>query len=146
MFARALSPFGSIGVVGALANVQREVGSLSSISAVSAVRMAPVAIAQPSHAPAPPSSRHPNDPYETSRRQIVVQGWTAQQSRKRQERSVLLGVAVALLLAASAAVVLYFFVPIRVPRPLSKAHGAPPTSVHPARSSTRPNSGALPPR
>ncbi|MBX3230820.1 MAG: serine/threonine protein kinase [Labilithrix sp.] len=141
MFARAISPFGSVGVVGALANVQREVGSLSRISAVSAVRLAPAlapALAPPSGTQPPPSSRRPQDVYEQNRRHIVVQGWTAQQSRKRQERGILLGVVAALFLAGAVAVALYFFVPIKVQRPL---RSSPPRSVHPA-----PNSSGLAPR
>jgi hypothetical protein len=96
IFARALSPFGSVGVLGSLVNVQREVGSLSSISAV---RMAP-----------PPPSTRGVPPVHAAH---AVNQWTKEQSRKRQERSVMLGVIAALFIAASAAIVLYYFVPIR---------------------------------
>ena len=130
MFARGLSPFGSFAVLGSLANIQREVGSLSQISAASAVRMAAPQLPMGSMGP----QSQPNmavHPYETQRRQTAVKGWAEQQSRKRQERSVMLGVMAALFLAAAAAVILYFFVPIRGPRAARPAKGSP-SSVYSA--------------
>jgi eukaryotic-like serine/threonine-protein kinase len=55
-FARALAPFGSIGVLAGLASIQREVGSLSSISGVQTA-----ALASPMH-PAAMGSKHPMAP------------------------------------------------------------------------------------
>jgi serine/threonine-protein kinase len=120
MFARALSPFGSFTLLGSLANVQREVGSLSDIAVT----------------PAPPSVPVPVTAYETSRRQAAVKGWTAQQSRKRQERSVMLGVVAALFLAASAAVILYYFVPIRPARAIKPLPSSVYSASNPAVSPT----------
>ncbi|MFO0743109.1 MAG: serine/threonine-protein kinase [Labilithrix sp.] len=138
MFARSLSPFGSFAVLGSLANVQREVGSLSQISAVSSVRMITPGAIAPQSVPGMPALHAPN-PYDTNRRHAAasagrtVNHWTAQQSRKRQERSVMLGVVAALFLAASAAVILYYFVPIRGVRPV-RALKPGPSSVHSAAS------------
>jgi serine/threonine-protein kinase len=132
-FARALAPYGSPGVLGTLANIQREVGSLSAVSAAWRIPT-PMNAFQPSAVP-----QMPVPPQEVHRRAHVVQGWTAQQSRKRQERSVMLGVMTALLLAVSAAIVLYYFVPIRVPRPIrpsSSVYSAPNTPAVPVATST----------
>jgi len=135
MFARALSPFGSFSVLGGLANVQREVGSLSQISS-------PLRMSTPSTPMQPQSIPGMFDPYETSRRQAAVKGWTKQQSRKRQERSVMLGVVAALFLAASAAVVLYYFVPLPGVQPV-RAVKPTPSSLYSA--STQPITPILPP-
>ncbi|MCW5836927.1 MAG: protein kinase, partial [Labilithrix sp.] len=168
-FARALAPFGSIGVLSGLASIQREVGSLSSISALrasppeAAGMMAPpvgavgsgayaayagmtapamssgpyaalgpamtapqrgaTATGQyPAYGPPPsvdavtsslPRERQTQpDLGELSRRQFVVQGWTALQTRRRRARAALLVMSSALLLAGAVAVLVH-----RVARP-----------------------------
>jgi eukaryotic-like serine/threonine-protein kinase len=111
LFARALSPYGSIGVTSTLTNISREVGSLSSISSISASAVR-VASAR-SHGSQEPVvanvSREPTLPdwNERSRRYNVVQDWAALQTRKRRARAAVLMMVAALLLASSIVVLVY---------------------------------------
>ncbi len=123
-FARALAPFGSIGVLSGLASIQREVGSLSAIAPfrTSAPHLprhmtpppftphaphVPVPSVEAVVATIPPERQTLPDPGELGRRQFVVQNWAALQTRKRKARAVVLAMASALLCASAAALVLY---------------------------------------
>ena len=99
-FARALAPFGSLGVFAQLASVQRELGSMSSIRVSAAHSVQPmVASVRPSYATLP-------DPAETHARESSVDEWTRIRARKRTARSAVMGLAAASFLVAAAAVLL----------------------------------------
>jgi len=131
-FARALAPFGTIGVVSGLASIQREVGSLASIPSIPPMR----ASSQHGSAPHLPRASAPYlpsgsfvshvapsvepmvatvsgerqtlpDPSELSRRHFIAHDWAALQTRRRKARSAVLAMMAALLCAAAIAVVAY---------------------------------------
>ncbi len=133
-FARALAPFGTIGVLSGLASIQREVGSLSSMSSISPMRASsphhtapylqrPSVPHGPTMTPFVPqvapsvdpmvvaTARHEMqtvpDPSELSRRYHVAQDWAALQTRRRKAREALLAMAAAVLCVAAVALVVY---------------------------------------
>jgi len=110
MFARALAPFGSIGVLGGLTNVTREVGSLSSIS--------PLGVATPasSMVPVAPTDVEVTEPEGTDLSYYVAQDWAALQKRKRRASTAVLGMGAAFFLAATAALLAYR---VAQPRPVA---------------------------
>jgi serine/threonine-protein kinase len=159
LFARALAPFGSIGVLSGLSSIQLEVGALSSVPSL---RTETPYASMGSFVPHPPASVLPSpsvepmvaplsrqtypDPNELSRRHFIVQDWAALQTRRRKARGVLLAMATVLLCASAIAILLYRFGRPRVspsgpvvaavasggePAPVT-AVPAPETSVVPA--------------
>ncbi len=99
-FARALAPFGSLGIFAQLASVQRELGSMSSIRVSAAHSVQPmVASIRPSYATLP-------DPAEMHARESIVDEWTRIRARKRTARSAVMALAAASFLVAAAAVLL----------------------------------------
>ncbi len=99
-FARALAPFGSVGIFTQLASVQRELGSMASIRTSSAHSVQPmVANVRPSVITLP-------DPAESRAREEIVEDWTKLRARRRMARGAMLGMAVLTCLAFASAVVL----------------------------------------
>jgi serine/threonine-protein kinase len=78
MFALALAPFGSVGIVAQLASVQREVGSFASIRMPAAQSVEPVV----TNVPRPMIETQP-DPGEMMTRIQVIEGYSNELARKR---------------------------------------------------------------
>ncbi len=98
--ARALAPWGSIGIVTALTSVQRELGSLASIKTVAAQSVEPMVASVRNVVPTQP------DPSEISQRNFIVQDWSKVRARRRAARTAVLVVATVTSLAGAAAFVL----------------------------------------
>ena len=98
-FARALAPFGSIGIIAQLASVQRELGSSPSLL----IRHTPAHSVQPMIANVRPTVATEPDPDELLARESIVANWSNHQSRKRKTRVVALGVGLIALLSVAAA-------------------------------------------
>ena len=99
-FARALAPFGSVGIFSQLASVQRELGSTTSIRASSTHSVQPmVANVRASFITLP-------DPEESRAREEIVEDWTKLRARKRMARTAMLGMAALTFLVAMGAVLL----------------------------------------
>jgi hypothetical protein len=95
--ARALAPWGSIGIVTALTSVQRELGSLASIKAVAAQSVEPMVASVRNLVVTAP------DPAEISQRSGIVEDWSKDRARRRAARGAVIAVATLTSLAAAAA-------------------------------------------
>lgn len=104
-FARALAPFGSIGIFTQLASVQREVGSLASISSI---RPSAAHSMEPMVANIRPSVPTIPDPSELRAREGIVDEWTKLRVRKRNARIAVLALATVASLVAVAALLVRF--------------------------------------
>jgi serine/threonine-protein kinase len=134
-FARALAPYGSLGIFTQLASVQRELGSLTSISAV---RVAAAHSVQPMVANIRPSVPTMPDPLEVRARESIVDEWTKLRARKRQARVAVLGLATVAALVAATALLVRFAPPDAAKTDAPANAAAPP----PAESALLPGAAS----
>ena len=171
-FARALAPFGSVGVTSSLASVQREVGVLPSLPSIVVRAAAPPSLgalaasrtwpAAPSAAIVTPTAWSGSGPLsgapgaeDVGRRQVLAKGWAQLQTRRRRARSAVL-LTVTLAFFAGTAAILARGVPSRrlfrtaaagqeAPAPTAGVV-QPPAVVEPPRSvPSAPDPSATPP-
>jgi len=136
-FAQALAPYGSVGMFGQLASVQRELGSLSSIPGVrvSAAPSVEPMVASIGYTTQP-------DPEEVRAREEIARDWTKTRARQRTARGALVALSAAAFFAATVAVLLHF-ASTSSHRASSAATAAPPPVSEPAPPLALP-SGASP--
>jgi len=101
LLARSLAPFGSIGIMGQLASVQREIGSLPSVRASAAPSVEPMVANVRPHI-----ITQPDPEEERSARGNIVGDWSRQQTRRRRFRAIAIGLMAALLVSGTAAIVI----------------------------------------
>ena len=122
LFARSLAPFGSIGIMGQLASIQREVGSLPSLRVAAAPSVEPMVATVRGHVITQP------DPEEESRRGMIVGDWSRQQARRRRWRAAAVGLVAAMLASGTAAIFVHMAA-LRGSRATTSASEPPPPAV-----------------
>jgi serine/threonine protein kinase len=120
--ARALAPFGSIGIVSSLTNVQRELGSLSSLKGVAAQSVEPMVASVRNIVATQP------DPAEISQRHVIVQDWSRVRAQKRSARIFVAFVAT-MTCVAGVALAVHMRTRIFPPKPVAASLPPPPPAV-----------------
>jgi eukaryotic-like serine/threonine-protein kinase len=101
LFARALSAFGSVGIIAQLASVQREIGSISSVRLAAAPSVEPMVANVRPHVITQPDLEE-----ESRLRGAVREDWNQRQTRKRRARAAVIGLVTAGIFSVTAAVIL----------------------------------------
>ncbi|MBX3187677.1 MAG: serine/threonine protein kinase [Labilithrix sp.] len=100
-FARALAPFGSMGMFSLLASVQRELGSHASMRTSAAPSVEPMSVSMRGTMPTQP------DPSEVRARVNIVEDWTQLRARRRTARVAVTALAAVTFVVAAAAALLW---------------------------------------